>query len=85
MVVLVVMSLSAFFVVFISSTTSYLSSLFLLSFRAMKAVWQAQLLRGSGIKLDSISLLYYSSPFNLLLFVYACHHEVVSPLLKVKV
>ena len=84
MVVLVVMSLSAFFVVFISSTT-YLSSLFLLSFRAMKAVWQAQLLRGSGIKLDSISLLYYSSPFNLLLFVYACHHEVVSPLLKVKV
>ncbi|CAD7944076.1 unnamed protein product [Amoebophrya sp. A120] len=37
-------------------------------FRAVKAVLQAELLRGADLKLDSISLLYYSSPVNMLLF-----------------
>eukprot|EP00392_Amoebophrya_sp_AT5.2_P005793 g5803.t1 len=38
------------------------------AFRAVKAVLQAELLRGANLKLDSVSLLYYSSPFNMLLF-----------------
>ncbi|CAD7960335.1 unnamed protein product [Amoebophrya sp. A25] len=38
-------------------------------FRAMKSVLQAELMRGNGLKLDSISLLYYSAPLNMVFFL----------------